>query len=109
MSSGVFAEAAGLDSLHAGQVDQAKNRFDAARAMYTAPADKLRQDLHLIAIDRAAGRKDAAIEALRSTTGRYVGIPELEALKGWLDILDPPPPPPADPNKKPAAPAPGKP
>lgn len=109
MKSGLLAEAAGLDSLHAGLSAEAKTRFLAARALYTAPADMLRQDFHLIAIDRAAGRKVLAIEALRAATGRYVAIPELEAIKGWLDILDPPPPPPADPNKKPPAPTPRKP
>ena len=109
MKSGVLAEAAGLDSLHAGLIDQAKARFVVARALYASPADKLRQDFHMIAIDRAAGRKDLAIGGLRSASGRYVGIPELDAIKGWLDILDPPPPPPADPNKKPPVPAPKKP
>jgi hypothetical protein len=103
MKSGVFLEAAGLDSLQAGLSDPAKARFRAARSLYPSAVDKLRQDFHLISIDRAAGRKAQAIEGLRSATGHYVGIPEIEALKGWLDILDPPPPPPADPNKNPAA------
>ena len=38
---------------------------------------------------------------LREAQTRYGPIPEVEALKGWLDILDPPPPPPADPTKPP--------
>jgi uncharacterized protein (TIGR03790 family) len=105
MKSGLLAESAALDSLHGGLVDQAKTRFLAARAFYAAPADQLRQDFHLIAMDRAAGRKVLAIEALRAATGRYAGIQELEAIKGWLDILDPPPPPPAaGSNKKPPVP-----
>lgn len=108
MKSGALSEAAALDSLHAGRVDQAKTRFLAARALYEAPADKLRQEFHLIAMERAAGRKEAAIETLRSVTGRYLAMPELDAVKGWLDILDPPPPPPANPNSKPAGQPPKK-
>jgi hypothetical protein len=46
------------------------------------------------AIDRAANRKDQAVRDLREAQTRYGPIPETEALKGWLDILDPPPPPP---------------
>ncbi len=65
--------------------------------------DKLRQDFHLIAIDRAANRKDLAVRGLRDAQTRYGAIPEAEALQAWLDILDPPPPPAADPTKTPAA------
>ena len=72
-------------------------------------ADKLRQDFHVIAIDRAAKRKDLAVRGLRDAEVRYGAIPEAQALKGWLDILDPPPPPPADPTKTPAALAPTQP
>ena len=68
-----------------------------------ATEDKLRQDFHLIAIDRAANRKDLAVRGLRDAQTRYGPIPEAEALKGWLDILDPPPPPPADPTKAPGS------
>jgi hypothetical protein len=66
----------------------------------------MRQDFHLITIDRAANRKNLAIQALRDAQVRYGPIPESEALQGWLDILDPPPPPPADPTKTPPLPKP---
>jgi uncharacterized protein (TIGR03790 family) len=107
--SGVFSEAVGLDYLQHGLTDQANASFNTAKALYVKAADKVRQDFHGIAILRAAGRKDLAVQGLRDALARYGPIPETEALKGWLDILDPPPPPPADPNKPPAAPAPRKP
>lgn len=103
--SGVFLETAGLDCLQLGLASQANTYFDAAKALYINHGDKLRQDFHRIAADRAAGRKDLAIQGLRDALARYGPVAETEALKGWLDILDPPPPPPADPNKPPAGPA----
>ncbi len=109
MRSGVVAEAAGLDCLGQGLNAEAVVRFRQAKALYPAEADKLRQDFHIIAIDRAAGRKDLAVRGLRDAETRYSTIPEALSLKGWLDILDPPPPPPADPTKPPAAPAPKQP
>ena len=102
--SGILAEAVGLDCLYDKLDAEASNRFRAAKNLYSANEDKLRMDFHLIAIDRAAKRKDLAIRGLRDAQVRYTGIPETEALKGWLDILDPPPPPTADPTKTPATP-----
>jgi hypothetical protein len=77
--------------------------FSKARGNFIKIDDKLRADFSLIAIDRAAMRKDLALRGLRDAQALYGSIPEAEALKGWLDILDPPPPPPADPAKVPAA------
>ncbi len=107
--SGVLAEAVGLDLLAQGLTAEAAARFRLARGFHAADADKLRQDFHVIAMDRTAGRKDLAVRGLRDAEMRYGGLPEAEALKGWLDILDPPPPPPADPTKTPAAKVPAKP
>lgn len=101
MSSGVMAEALGLDSLLLHDPSAAGRWFRTAKGYYTAAEDKLRQDFHQISIDRTANRKDLAIRGLRDAEVRYGPIPEAEALKGWLDILDPPPPPPADPTKQP--------
>lgn len=101
--SGIFAEAAGLELREWKRDAEAVTRFQAAKALYQDDAGKLRQDLHLAAIDRAAGRKDLAIRTLRDARMRYGSIPAAEAINGWLDILDPPPPPPADPNKNPPA------
>jgi uncharacterized protein (TIGR03790 family) len=108
-SSGVLAEAVGLDFLQHGLTTEAAVRFRSARAMYVGTADKLRQDFHLIAIDRAANRRELAVRGLRDAKLRYGAIPEAESLQGWLDILDPPPPPPADPAKAPAPAVPKKP
>jgi uncharacterized protein (TIGR03790 family) len=105
--SGVIAEAAGLDLLGTGLSAEAAVRFRDAKNLFPMDEDKLRMDFHQISMDRAAGRKDIAVRGLRDAQVRYSALPEVDGVKGWLDILDPPPPPPADPNKK--APAPGKP
>ncbi len=105
--SGVIAEAAGLDLLGSSLPAEAGVCFRNAKGLYSSDEDKLRMDFYQIAIDRAAGRKDIAVRGLRDAQVRYSALPEVDCVKGWLDILDPPPPPPADPNKK--SPAPGKP
>jgi len=79
-----------------------------AKSLYPKPEDKLRQDFHVIAADRAANQKENAIRGLRDAQVRYGDLPEAEGLKAWLNILDPPPPPPppvpvAAPGKKPGA------
>jgi len=101
---GILAEAVGLDLLAQGLTDDAAEHFRKAKDLHVATEDKMRNDFHLISIDRVAGRKDLAIQSLREARTRYSSIPESDAVKGWLDILDPPPPPPADPTKPPAAP-----
>ena len=103
--SGILAEGLGLELLAQGLTADAAARFTKAKGHYVATEDKLRTDFHIIAIDRAANRKDLAIRGLRDAQTRYSLIPEADSLKGWLDILDPPPPPTADPTKPPAAPA----
>lgn len=101
MQSGVLAEAVGLELLMLKDPNGASKWFGVAQGHYVAAEDKLRQDFHQIAIERGANRKDEAVRKLREAQGRYGSIPEAEALKGWLDILDPPPPPTADPTKAP--------
>jgi len=101
MKSGVIEEALGLDFVRVGKTAEAAQAFRKAKDFYVKTEDKLRQDFHLITIDRTANRKDLAVKGLRDAQIRYGPIPEAEALKGWLDILDPPPPPPADPTKAP--------
>ena len=100
MKSGVLAEATGLELLQRGDPAGAAQWFRTAKGYYERSEDKLRQNFHLISIDRTANRKDLAIRGLRDAQLLYGPIPEAEALKGWLDILDPPPPPP-DPTKAP--------
>lgn len=97
MKSGVISEAIGLEALALGNPDKARECILQARNLYTHPADRLRQDLHRIAMERVGDRKQAAIDLLREAEKHYAGIPEVAAVKGWLDILDPPPPPPAVP------------
>ena len=102
MHSGILEEALGLDLVSRGKAPEAAQAFRKAKDLYVKTEDKLRQDFHLITIDRTANRKDLAVKGLRDALIRYGPIPESESLKGWLDILDPPPPPPADPTKVPA-------
>ncbi len=97
-ASGVLFEALALDFLRQGLTAEAAERFHSAQAAYLTPTDKRRQDFNLIAIDRAAGRKEVAARALHDARIRYGGIPEADALQGWLNILEPPPAPPATPT-----------
>jgi uncharacterized protein (TIGR03790 family) len=101
LKSGVLAEAAGLELLERKETDKAADWFRTAKGWYPKDQDKLRQDFHLIGIDRAAGRKELAVRGLKEAVTAYATLPEALALRGWLDILDPPPPPPADPTKAP--------
>ena len=102
MKSGVLAESIGLDLLEHRDAGGAAQWFRTAKSYYTKTEDKLRADFHLISIDRVANRKDLAVRGLRDAQMYYGPIPESEALKCWLDILDPPPPSSADPTKVPA-------
>ena len=106
LKSGVLAEAIGLDLVERGLAAEATSHFRVAKGYYVKTEDKLRQDFHVIAIHRKANRKDLAVLGLHEAQTLYGPIPEADALKGWLDILDPPPPPPAalPPATPPAAP-----
>jgi hypothetical protein len=84
-------EAQGLGMLHRGLQAEAALKFREAKALYPATDDQMRLDMHLIAMDRAGGRKDLAMRGLRDAQMRYGVIPEADALKGWIDILEPPP------------------
>ena len=106
-NSGTLFEALGLTALADGESPVAAGFFDQARAAFTEPRDRLRQEFHLVGIDRAAGRTEAAIARLRTMKFRNDGLPTAAAVTGWLNILDPPPPPPPPPpaNRTPAKPA----
>jgi len=95
MNSGVIAEAVGLDLLSQGLNAEAAAHFRTAKGFYVQTGDKMRQDFHLIAMDRAAQRKELALRGLRDAQALYGPIPESESLAAWIHILDPPPPPPA--------------
>ncbi len=95
--SGFFEEALGLELRELGLAKEAAEWFARARSRHEKPADRMRQDFHLAAIERGENRKEPAIRLLREAKTRYGEIPEAKALDGWLDLLDPPPP--ADPAK----------
>ena len=91
-ANGLFAEAVGLELLESGLASQAVASFRTAKSLYVRAEDKLRQDFHIAAIDRAADRKTVALRTLRDAQLRHAGLPETEALAEWIKILDPPPP-----------------
>jgi uncharacterized protein (TIGR03790 family) len=100
--NGLFHEALGLDLREQGLHAEAAMQFRSAKSLYLAAEDKLRQDFHIIAMDRAAGRKDLAIRGLRDAQLLYPALPEGQGLADWLLILEPPPPPPPSPVPPPA-------
>ena len=93
LNSGKLSEAVGLEFLGQGLEAEAAVRFRSAKAMFVRTEDKLRQDLHLIAMDRNAGRKELALRSLRDAQVLYGPIPAAESLAAWIQILNPPPPP----------------
>jgi uncharacterized protein (TIGR03790 family) len=99
MRSGIVAEAIGLNLLERRDSITAANWFRTAKLYYNRTEDKLRQDLHLVAIDRTASRKDLALIGLRNAENRYGPISESAALKAWITLLTPPPPQPGAPAK----------
>ena len=103
LNSGTLYEAVGLDLLKQGLAAEAVMHFRNAKAAYVRTEDRMRQDFHIIAIDRAANRKDLALRGLRDAQLTYGPIPEAESLAAWILILDPPPPPPPPPPASPAA------
>ncbi len=104
MRSGVLAEDLGLEAIERKDPQSAQRWFLLAKGMYPKTGDKIRQDFNLIAIDRAADRKDAAIAAIKNAQLLYGPVAEADGLKDWLLLLDPPPPPPPPPNPEPAEP-----
>jgi len=98
LKSGTLLEAIGLMRRELGNLDVAALEFRKAKTYFSEPADRLRMDLHIAAIDRSAQRKEAAVQLLRGARTLY-SIPETAAVHAWLQILDPPPPPPAPPKK----------
>ena len=82
----------------AGDAEGATTDFRRAKLHFEDKSDRLRMDLHVAAIERAANRKKEAIEILRGARTVFAGIPEAAAATAWLTILDPPPPPPAAPR-----------
>lgn len=90
--SGNFYEALGLEALANEREGEAQEWFRQARDAYDRADDRLRQDFHLISVERAAGRRGMAVQLLQNARQRHGGTPGEDALRAWLDILDPPPP-----------------
>lgn len=90
---GTIFEMMALNLLAAEQTDQAKRAFQRAREVFTDPADKLRQDLHLVELERRAKDPAAALTILKEAKSTYQDLPEAKAIDGLLTILDPPAPP----------------
>lgn len=99
MKNGEFLEALGHEFAAREEPTRAAGAYREARELYTDGLDRLRIDLLLAGLDRAAGRKIAAIKLLRDARSRYSHLPEAKAAAAWLTILDPPPPPPAGTEK----------
>ena len=99
LKSGSLAEGLALEYLEEKDIPNAQIWLKRAKDFHAANEDKLRQDMQLIAIERARKNNPAAIAELRNAKASYGPISEAEALSGWLDILDPPHPPVADPTK----------
>jgi len=101
LKCGDIAESLALEYMELKDTANAQLWLAKTKEFHTTKKDKLRQDIQLIAIERAAKNNPAAITGLRNAKMEYGTLPETEALSGWLDILDPPPPPVADPTKLP--------
>jgi uncharacterized protein (TIGR03790 family) len=91
--SGTVYEMVGFRSLELENYGQAIKSFARAKQLSTNPADRLRQDLHLIEIERRQKNTEAALKILKKAKSEFKDIPEAKALDGLLTILDPPAPP----------------
>jgi uncharacterized protein (TIGR03790 family) len=96
----VFLENLGLEYLTQSKKAEAVLYFHEAKLLYQTPADQLRNDLHIIEIDRNNGKKDLAIEGLRKAAITYKVIPEASCIQELMAIINPPPPPEKIENKK---------
>lgn len=93
-SNPIFLESLGLIHLARKQEAVGLSFIREAKAFYQEPADRLRCELHVIGVDRDAGRVEMAVRALRLAEATYASIPEIESVRSMLALLDPPPPPP---------------
>lgn len=96
----ILLETLGLIHLQRKQEAQALRFILEAKPLYTNASDRLRCDLHVIGMDRDAGRTTMAVKNLRDAALVYAEIPEIESARSWLAILDPPPPPQVQPAPK---------
>lgn len=97
--SGTIYEMIAFHTLEGGNSEQAAMGFKRAKELFSDPSDKLRQDLHLVELERRRKNIPAAIAILKQVKTAYKDIPEVRAIDGLLTILDPPAPPPTKPKK----------
>lgn len=88
----VMLEFLGLIYVQRKQEAQALRFITEAKNLYPQASDRLRCDLHLIGMDRDAGRIGMAVKQLRDAEILYADMPEVETIRSWRAILDPPPP-----------------
>lgn len=93
LKSGPMMEAVGLMNVEQHKTGLAAMDFQKAKLFYTTKPDRLRLDMHIVAMDRAAGRNAAAVKLLRGTQTLNLDIPEVTAPATWLNLLEPPPTP----------------
>ena len=86
-------------TLEGGKTEDAAKGFKRAKELFTDSADKLRQDLHLVELERRRDKIPDAIKILKQAKKAYKDIPEVKAVEGLLTILDPPAPPATKPKK----------
>nr|MBR9810087.1 TIGR03790 family protein [bacterium] len=91
--SGTVYEMVAFHTLEGGNSEQAAKGFRRAKELFTDSADKLRQDLHLVELERRRDKITDAIKILKQAKKAYKDIPEVTAVEGLLTILDPPSPP----------------
>lgn len=99
MKSGTIYEFYGYRSLELGNMEPAIESFKKAGLLFTEPADKLRQALNLVEVERRRNDKAAALTLLKQAKTAFKEIPEAKAIDGLMTILDPPAPPPAKKKK----------
>ena len=87
LSSGTIAESLANEYLAKNDIPNAQTWLKNARDTYPENPDKLRQDLQLIAIERAKKQTTSAIQLLQTAKKTYSNIPEAEALSKWLEIV----------------------
>lgn len=93
-------EACGLWFLYLDNMQTAAAFFNSAGKIYLSPNDEIRITLHAADMYRKLGKKEQALEILRSTLEQNKDEPAAESLKSLITILDPPPPPAAEPRKQ---------
>ncbi|MEM0898234.1 MAG: TIGR03790 family protein [Verrucomicrobiota bacterium] len=93
LKSPVLHEALGLEDRELVRNEAALAHLRRASELYAEKSDQLRMRLHEVSILRGESKKDEALKLLRALEAEYAGVPEVGAVKAWINQLDPPPPP----------------